>query len=99
MGGGADRLVRIEETGGAFARLRLMKAEDPLRPRARGGQGGLEKTLEVDREIVALRAEIAPALTQVGERVAADKDQAIHERVVGEERRPARFDGPCKSRS
>jgi hypothetical protein len=71
MGGSADRLVGIEERGAALAKLGVVEAEDAIGARGGGGQRGLDEALEIDREIVALGAQAAPACSKARERVAA----------------------------
>src|SRR4051794_20502466 len=76
-----------------------MEAEDALRPGERGREGGLQKALEIDSEIVAFRAEGVAVLGESGNGFAADEEQAVYERVAVEQRRPTGLDRPCKSRT
>jgi hypothetical protein len=82
MRGVADRRVGVEERGGAFAKLGAMEAEDAVGARGGGGQGGLDEALKVDREIVALGAQRAPAFAKARNGIAAQQDDPIDERIV-----------------
>ena len=76
-----------------------MESDDAIRPRDRGHQSGFEEPLEIDCEIEAVCAQIAPGREQYRRAITAHQSQVIDEGVPFEQRRPARLHGPGEVRA
>jgi len=97
--GRAERLVGIEERGGALAKLGVVEAEDAIGARGPSHHRGLDEALKIDREIVAFRAQGTPAFEKARNGIAAQQHYPVDERAVFEQRRPFRLDHPGEARA
>ena len=88
----------IEQAGGPLPYDSRPKTGDALGARQMGNERGLQKSLKIDGEIVALGAHF-PLGTRPGARlVAAKKNHPVDKTIPGKQRSPLRIDHPGDAR-
>jgi hypothetical protein len=80
-----------------LARYRIIKTIKDFGLGCTPGKGGLDETLEIDRETRLERAQMDPRSFQVTDAMPAKRDQFVNVRIAFEQRHPLRRDKPGKA--